>query len=80
MPLEYKEYASNIRKEYIHYPGCSPFLWILELADDAFRKGRIQVLQKLKEGNLFRTEDFVQRYEQAAKQNLENEIASLSSE
>ena len=63
--LEYEIYSSNIRKEYIHY---SP---------DAYKKGRIEVLKKLLEGNLFQTIDFRKRFEKEAKLNIKKEIENF---
>lgn len=78
----YREYAKQIRQEYIHYP------------EEDYKKGRTAVLKKLGrivdlilrvfsfdlgQGSIFKTPEFFQRFESVAKNNLENEIEQLNS-
>lgn len=67
LPAEdYRRNTAAIRAEYAHIP------------DEAFRKGRLQVLVALLEGSaLFRTEYARQRWEAAARANLTAELAVL---
>lgn len=63
----YRQNSAAIRAEYGHVP------------DDAFRKGRTQVLVGLLEGpGVFRTELGRQRWEDAARSNLRAELAALA--
>ena len=61
----YRQNSADIRAEYAHVP------------DDAFRKGRTQVLLALLRGSVFRTDDGRQRWEAAARANLQAELAAL---
>ncbi len=64
----YGQYAENIRKEYSHVP------------DDLFRQGRIAILSKLSEkGDIYKTAEFKNLYENQAKSNMKGEIAKLAS-
>jgi predicted metal-dependent HD superfamily phosphohydrolase len=68
VPCEsYRHNTAAIRAEYAHIP------------DEAFRKGRIQVLVGLLEGpGVFRTASGRQRWEDTARRNLRAELATLA--
>lgn len=62
----YRRNSADIRAEYAH------------VSDEAFRKGRIQVLTALLQGpGVFRTGDARRRWEADARQNLLAELAAL---
>ena len=62
----YAVYASNVRKEYSIYP------------DMVYKPGRIKVLQSfLDMDRIYKTDFFFERYEDAAKRNLQREIDLL---
>jgi predicted metal-dependent HD superfamily phosphohydrolase len=62
----YLDYTKKIRKEYSIYP------------DFLYKPGRKKVLQHFLElENIFKTEDFRDRYELQAKENIEVEICTL---
>eukprot|EP01127_Copromyxa_protea_P010424 TRINITY_DN2538_c0_g1_i8.p1 TRINITY_DN2538_c0_g1~~TRINITY_DN2538_c0_g1_i8.p1 ORF type:complete len:223 (+),score=41.37 TRINITY_DN2538_c0_g1_i8:53-670(+) len=63
----YDRYASQIRQEYIHVP------------DETYTVGRAAVLDHLRQGTLFFTEEFKELFEEKAKANISREIASLKS-
>lgn len=65
--LGYEEYSKNIRREYIHYP------------EESYRTGRSKVLQQLLAGKLFVTSDFIEGFENAARENIKEEIRNLGS-
>jgi predicted metal-dependent HD superfamily phosphohydrolase len=66
-PERYRSNSAAIRSEYAH------------VSDDAFRKGRVQVLVKLLEGpGVFYTEYARLKWENAAQDNLRAELAALS--
>lgn len=66
-PNIYQQYAQQIRQEYVHIP------------DLMYRQGRSQILQHfLIRPRLYFSESFFQQYEQLARQNIINEINSLS--
>ncbi|MBX2827193.1 MAG: hypothetical protein KTR22_03485 [Flavobacteriaceae bacterium] len=63
----YDTYCRNIRKEYGMYPGFM------------YRKGRKKVLKHfLEKDRIFRTDHFIENYEQRARENLNRELQSLS--
>ncbi|GAA4731614.1 HD domain-containing protein [Flavisolibacter ginsenosidimutans] len=63
----YKEYMNNIRKEYEVYP------------DNIFYAGRTHVLKNfLQTERLFKTDYFHQRFENAAKENIQRELEIIS--
>ena len=65
-PREYDNYASNIRKEYSLYP------------DLIYKPGRKKVIRHfLDMKRIFKTDWFCNRYEEAARRNLENELKLL---
>lgn len=65
-PEEYIKYSENIRKEYNIYP------------DFMYKKGRKKVLEHfLNKDSIFKTEYFINRYEQQAINNLKTELLSL---
>ena len=64
-PSCYCAYADAIRKEYVHVP------------EDAFVKGRLEVLERILQKPIFMTEHFAKR-EEKARANLEDEIETLS--
>eukprot|EP01129_Flabellula_baltica_P006297 TRINITY_DN2341_c0_g1_i1.p1 TRINITY_DN2341_c0_g1~~TRINITY_DN2341_c0_g1_i1.p1 ORF type:complete len:221 (-),score=35.97 TRINITY_DN2341_c0_g1_i1:50-712(-) len=66
-PNGYLSYAFNIRREYIHYP------------EDAYREGRIKVLESLRAGSIFTTETFKSLFDDQANQNMTREITLLES-
>lgn len=62
----YQNYAKNIRKEYKIYP------------DFMYKKGRLRALKHLLEGGqIFKTEYFVNKYEQQARANIKAELVVL---
>jgi len=64
---EYKQYAANIRNEYSSY------------SDEMYRKGRIQILNSfLKKDSIFLTPEMREKYEARARENIQEEIKSLS--
>jgi predicted metal-dependent HD superfamily phosphohydrolase len=64
---KYRDNTAAIRSEYAH------------VSDEAFRKGRIQVLVGLLDSpGVFRTPSGRQRWEQAAQRNLRTELATLT--
>ncbi|WP_047414576.1 hypothetical protein [Cellulophaga sp. Hel_I_12] len=66
--IEYTQYAKNIRKEYQIYP------------DFMYRKGRKKVLKSiLALKSIYKTDFFIQKYEKQARENLELELAQLTS-
>jgi len=65
-PNDYAVYAKQIRNEYIHVP------------EDIYKSRRAAVLKKLGEGGIFITQDFITRFEEKAKKNMQNEINELS--
>ncbi|MEX0996914.1 MAG: hypothetical protein WDZ45_07690 [Flavobacteriaceae bacterium] len=65
-PENYREYKRKIRREYALYPN---FL---------YNKGRKKVLQHfLDMDSIFKTRDFKEKYEQQARRNMADEMASL---
>jgi predicted metal-dependent HD superfamily phosphohydrolase len=63
----YRAYAAGVRQEYAH------------LDDGAFRRGRAAVLRGLTDRErLFRTEAGRHRWEQAARRNVQDELARLA--
>lgn len=65
-PERYAEYLSGVRREYAHVP------------DDAFRRGRAEVLRGLlATPTLFRTATGRRRWERQARANVEAELAAL---
>lgn len=63
----YRQNSAAIREEYPH------------VSDEAFRKGRIQVLTGLLQGpGVFRTDEARRRWEATARENLLAELAALS--
>ncbi len=64
----YQSYFQNVRKEYDIYP------------DLLYKPGRVKVLKKnLTMPNIYKTKMFMDRYEQAARSNIQKEITLLSS-
>eukprot|EP01022_Parablepharisma_sp_SALTPOND_P034613 TRINITY_DN923_c0_g1_i1.p3 TRINITY_DN923_c0_g1~~TRINITY_DN923_c0_g1_i1.p3 ORF type:complete len:376 (-),score=34.57 TRINITY_DN923_c0_g1_i1:3279-4406(-) len=65
---DYEKYAECVRKEYSH------------VSKEEYEKGRLAVLNKfLKEGSpLFNTEEMREKYEARARENIMNEIKTLS--
>lgn len=62
----YRHYMQQIRAEYAIYP------------EDLYTTGRIQVLEHLLlAGSLYKTPEFIDRYEKQAKENLNREINLL---
>jgi predicted metal-dependent HD superfamily phosphohydrolase len=61
----YARYRTAVRAEYGHVP------------DDAFRAGRAAVLQRLAKGPIFRTARGHDRWDAAARANLEAELTAL---
>lgn len=67
-PLRYAEYTRTVRAEYSH------------VSDDDFRTGRVRILQDLaQKPHLFHTRYARDRWEHAARVNLEHELATLAS-
>ena len=67
--IDYARYTSQIRQEYKHY------------ADDAFITGRCAVMEKLlQKSRLYETSVLHQQWEQRARYNLSQEIASLKAQ
>lgn len=67
-PERYRQYAHEVRQEYAEIP------------DEAFRRGRAEILQSLiEQPALFRTAAARDRYDQRARANLAAEIAALMS-
>lgn len=67
-PDSYRQYSEQIRKEYKFYP------------DLAYKPGRRKVLEHfLGMERIFKTDYFHQRYEWAARQNLQQEMTALLS-
>jgi predicted metal-dependent HD superfamily phosphohydrolase len=62
----YIAYASQIRREYSHYP------------EEAYCRGRTAVLQHLKEGSVYFTEHWRHRLAANAQANLDWEIGELT--
>lgn len=63
---QYEEYAMSIRKEWKHVPS---FL---------YKPGRKKVLKQfLEQKNLYRLPEFQQKYEQQARQNIQQELLTL---
>jgi predicted metal-dependent HD superfamily phosphohydrolase len=63
----FDEYEKAIRAEYAHIP------------DDAFRKGRSDILQKfLARDRIYTTEYFYNKYEKSARANLERSLSLLA--
>jgi predicted metal-dependent HD superfamily phosphohydrolase len=65
-PLRYRMYAAAMREEYAHVP------------DDVFKPARAQVLSSLLDGALFHTAAGRERWEEQARRNIAEEIASLT--
>ena len=66
-PERYQQYTTEIRKEYSIYP------------DLLYKPGRKKVLQHfLKMKRIYKTDEFFERYERAARRNLELELGSLT--
>lgn len=64
---EYKLYCENIRKEYSIYP------------DFMYRKGRIKVVKSILQlDNIYKTDFFINEYENQAKENLNLELSKLN--
>lgn len=65
-PARYAAYAADVRAEYAH------------LDEETFRLGRVEVLSRLAERpQLFRTPHARARWEQAARRNIDAELAEL---
>lgn len=65
-PEQYKEYSDSIRKEWKHVPS---FL---------YKPGRKKILQQfLQEKSIYRLPEFKNKYEQQARQNIQQELLSL---
>jgi predicted metal-dependent HD superfamily phosphohydrolase len=65
-PERYQQYISMIRCEYASYPP------------GVYNPGRRKVIEKLLAmKTLFKTEDFIRKYEQQARRNMEAELAQL---
>ncbi|HCZ35869.1 MAG TPA: hypothetical protein DHV26_08075 [Cytophagales bacterium] len=68
-PEKYQQYAADVRKEYSIYP------------DLLYKPGRKKVLQYFLEmKQIFKTDEFYEKYERVARQNLEFEVAGCSDE
>lgn len=65
-PARYADYAAAIRAEYAHVP------------EPAFRTGRTSILQALLTGRLFHTAPARQRWDAAARANLDRELRLLA--
>lgn len=66
-PARYARYAADVRLEYAHVP------------DEAFRRGRTDVLRDLLERpRLYATQQGHQRWDAPARRNLRNEISDLA--
>ncbi|BFY99439.1 hypothetical protein BsWGS_02479 [Bradybaena similaris] len=62
----YKQYAEDIRKEYIHFD------------DETYRKGRCKVLKSLLSlPSLYATDELQEEYEEQARNNITGEITTL---
>jgi predicted metal-dependent HD superfamily phosphohydrolase len=67
VPADYDAYAAAIRREYD---------WV---ADTDYRRGRCAVLERfLQRPRLYATDEMYRRFEDAARRNLQREIAELS--
>lgn len=67
VPERYQQYTIEIRKEYYMYP------------DLLYKPGRRKVLQRFLSMNcIYKTDEFYERYEQAARRNLQGEFLRLS--
>lgn len=67
-PERYKLYSQQIRSEYSH------------VDDPQYKAGRIAVLKKfLDRSSIYKTEEYKNRFEASAQNNLEQEIAELAS-
>jgi predicted metal-dependent HD superfamily phosphohydrolase len=64
-PFRYRSYAAAVREEYADVP------------DEVFKPARAQVLTALLQGPLFRTAAGRERWEEAARRNIAEEIAAL---
>ncbi|KAG8968944.1 hypothetical protein FRC03_005489 [Tulasnella sp. 419] len=63
----YKLYSKQISREYLPHMPLQQYL-----------EGRIRVLQKLSQGDVYFTKKWKQNYSQVAKQNMQDEISLLS--
>merc|ERR1712228_108573 len=62
----YRKYAQNVRKEYIH------------IKSPIFEQKRSEIMHKfLNKKQLYFTNDFQQKFEKAARQNIQNEIKTM---
>jgi predicted metal-dependent HD superfamily phosphohydrolase len=62
-PSLYREYSANIRKEYAQFP------------DALFKQGRTKALEHfLKMDRIFKTEEFYNKYEKQARENIRSEL------
>lgn len=62
-PDEYKQYAENVRKEFVMYP------------DFIYKPGRRKVLQHfLDMDSIFKTDHFIDKYEEQARLNIRHEL------
>jgi predicted metal-dependent HD superfamily phosphohydrolase len=64
--FRYRAYAAAVREEYSSVP------------DEVFKPARAQVLTSLLDGPLFHTAAGRERWEEAARRNIAEEIAALS--
>lgn len=64
--FRYRAYAAAVREEYAHVP------------DEVFKPARAQVLTSLLDGPLFHTAAGRERWEEAARRNIVEEIAALT--
>ena len=65
-PEDYELYTQNVRKEYNMYP------------DILYKPGRRKVLKNfLSRDRIFKTEEFIVKYENQARENLEEELKAL---
>jgi predicted metal-dependent HD superfamily phosphohydrolase len=66
-PEKYQQYATNVRREYSIYP------------DLLYKPGRKKVLQHfLSMRRIYKTDEFYERYEQAARCNLQTELEKVA--
>lgn len=65
--VEYENYYKNVRKEYKIYP------------DFMYNKGRIKALKSILESDkIFKTDFFIHKYEEKARENINLEIEILT--
>lgn len=65
-PEVYSNYSANVRKEFRFYP------------DFIYKRGRSKVLKNfIKNERIFKTDYFHQKYEKAARRNIENELKNI---